>query len=183
MYSYISGVVTEKEGNYITLELNNIGYKVFVPNANDLVLNDLYKLYIYNHIKEDEYSLYGFTTKDEYNLFILLITVKGLGPKMALSFFTFDKYQNIVNAVINKDIDSLKKLPKVGEKLANQIIIDLSKKLGESNMYISSNTADLVLALENLGYNKCDINKYLVNIDNNISLEKQIIQMIKLLKK
>lgn len=183
MYSYISGVVTEIESNYITLELNNIGYKVFVPNPNSLVLNEIYKLYIYNHIKEDEYSLYGFITKEEYNLFVLLITVKGLGPKMALAFFTLEKYQNIIYAIINKDVEYLKTLPKVGEKLANQIIMDLSKKLGESNTYISSTTADLVSALENLGYNKSDINKQLFNIDDNIPLEKQIIQMIKLLKK
>lgn len=86
MYRYIIGIVTEQDSNNITLECNNVGYQVFVSNPYSYELNSEYKVYLYNHIREDENSLYGFKTKEELELFLKLINVKGLGPKMANGF-------------------------------------------------------------------------------------------------
>ena len=84
MYSYIIGKVTDVNSNNIVLECNNIGYLIYVPNPFSYQIGNEYKVFVYNKIGEDEYSLYGFKTKEEYELFLRLISVKGLGAKLAL---------------------------------------------------------------------------------------------------
>ena len=87
MYRYIIVMVKEQEANYIILECNNIGYLIYVANPYLYEINKEYKIYLYNQIREDENSLYGFKNKEELDLFLKLINVKGLGPKMANGFF------------------------------------------------------------------------------------------------
>ena len=84
MYGYIKGIVTEIESSYIILENNNIGYLIYVANPYSFQIDNEYKVYIYTQIKEDEHLLYGFKEKEEKDLFLKLISVKGLGCKMAL---------------------------------------------------------------------------------------------------
>ena len=80
MYNYIIGKITLQESNYIVVEANHIGYTVYVANPFSFELDHEEKVYLYNQIREDEYSLYGFKSEDERNLFLKLINVKGLGP-------------------------------------------------------------------------------------------------------
>ena len=129
MYRYIIGIVTEQDSNNITLECNNVGYQVFVSNPYSYELNSEYKVYLYNHIREDENALYGFKTKEELELFLKLINVKGLGPKMANGFFATGSVKGIVDAINRENILYLTKFPKIGEKIARQIILDLKGKL------------------------------------------------------
>ena len=84
MYSYIIGNVTEIESTYIVIENGGIGYQVYTPNPYSFDIDASYKVYIYQCIREDENSLYGFKTREEKEMFLKLISVKGLGPKMAL---------------------------------------------------------------------------------------------------
>ena len=84
MYNYISGTVTHLASNYIVLENNGIGYHLNTPNPYVFNENEFYKVYIYQQVREDDVSLYGFKTEEEKDLFLKLISVKGLGPKMAL---------------------------------------------------------------------------------------------------
>ena len=83
MYGYIKGIVTIIESNYIVLDNNGIGYLIYTSNPYSFNINDEYKVYVYQNVKEDEISLYGFKEKDEKDLFMKLIDVKGLGPKIA----------------------------------------------------------------------------------------------------
>ena len=164
MYEYIKGVVTNVESSYIVLENNGIGYLIYTANPYSFNLEEEYKIYIYQVVKEDELSLYGFKEKEEKNLFLKLIEVKGLGPRMAMPMLATGSINGIIDAIERENILYLKKFPKVGEKLARQIILDLKGKL--NNFEVEKSYDDeLVEVLENLGYKPVDIKKVLPKVD------------------
>ena len=184
MYKYIIGDVVDSKMNYIVLENNKIGYKIFVANPFSFILNEECKIYLYNHLREDENSLYGFDEEKELDLFLKLINVKGLGPKVALGFFATGSISGIVDAINRENILYLKKFPKVGDKLAKQIILDLKNKLNiEVDQSDINNTGDVVLALEALGYKSVDIKRVISQIDASLNVERQIKESLKLLLK
>ena len=185
MINYIKGTVTFIEPNYIVIECNNIGYMVFVSNPYSFELDKETIIYIYNHIREDEYSLYGFKSLQEKDLFLKLINVKGLGPKMAMPMFATGSVNGIIDAIDRDNILYLTKFPKIGDKLARQIILDLKGKLkNESDGSSSTSTTDeLVEALLSLGYKQVDIKRILKDIDETKSIEEQIKEALKLLLK
>jgi len=180
MYGYIKGTVTEIESNYIILDNNNMGYLIYTSNPYSFKINEEYKVYIYQNVKEDELSLYGFKKKEEKDLFLRLIDVKGLGCKMALPLIT-DDINNIVDAIENENISYLKKFPKIGDKVARQIILDLKGKLVSDKNEVIKNE-ELIEALEALGYKKQDINKIIPNITET-TIESQIKEALRLLLK
>lgn len=181
MYTYIKGIITEIESNYITLENNNIGYQIYTSNPYSFKINEEYKIYLYQNIKEDENTLYGFKEKDQKDLFLKLIDVKGLGPKMALPILANDSIKEVIDAIENNNITYLKKFPKIGDKVARQIILDLKGKLVDSNETNIKNN-ELVEALISLGYKQIDIKKILPNITET-KIENQIKEALKLLLK
>lgn len=182
MYSYINGIITEIGSNFVCLENNNIGYFIYTANPYYFKLNNEYKMFIYQHVKEDELSLYGFKDKEEKELFLKLIDVKGLGPKMALPMLASGETNSIIDAIEKENISYLKKFPKIGDKVARQIILDLKGKLVstiEENNIINE---ELVDALTSLGYKQADIKKILPNIKEE-KIENQIKEALKLLMK
>ena len=181
MYRYIIGIVTEQDSNNITLECNNVGYQVFVSNPYSYELNSEYKVYLYNHIREDENSLYGFKTKEELELFLKLINVKGLGPKMANGFFATGSVKGIVDAINRENILYLTKFPKVGEKIAKKIILDLKGKIEIDGDVSNDSTADLFEVFQGLGYKTSEINKVIKNVDPSLNVEMQVKEALKLL--
>ena len=138
MYSYIKGIVKDQESNYIVLDNNGIGYHIFVANPFQFSLEEEAKVYIYDHIREDEHSLYGFNSIDEKDLFLKLISVKGLGPKMALPMFATGSINGIVDAINRDNILYLKKFPKIGDKVAKQIILSITKASLETESFLSA---------------------------------------------
>ena len=185
MYSYIIGNVSEINSNSIVLECNNIGYLIYVPNPFSYQIGNEYKVFVYNKIGEDEYSLYGFKTKDEYELFLRLISVKGLGAKLALPILATGSIAGIVDAIDRENILYLTKFPKIGDKLARQIILDLKGKLNFeiSEELVSDETEDLIDTLTALGYKSSEIKKVVGNVDKSLSLEDQVKESLKLLLK
>ena len=181
MYEYIKGKITEIETNYIVIDNNGIGYIVYVASPYSYREEET-KVYIYQYVKEDELSLYGFKTKEEKDLFLKLIGVKGLGCKMALPMFATNSNTNIIDAIEKEDVTYLKKFPKIGDKVARQIILDLKGKLVSNNTNTVNNT-ELIEALKALGYKVNDINKILSKIDSSKTLENQIKDALKLLLK
>lgn len=185
MYNYITGKVAFLEGNVIVLENNGIGYSIFVANPYSYEEGETVTVYLYNQIREDENSLYGFKTKEERDLFLKLLNVKGLGPKVGIGFFAIGSVSGIVDAIERENVLYLKKFPKVGEKLARQIVLDLKGKLGDvdtTNMS-NSDSFELVSVLESLGYKSVDINKVISSIDKTKSIEDQVKDALKLLLK
>ena len=185
MYSYIIGKVTDISSNNIVLECNNIGYLIYVPNPFSYQIDNEYKVYVYNKIGEDEYSLYGFKTKDEYELFLRLISVKGLGAKLALPILATGSIAGIVDAIDRENILYLTKFPKIGDKLARQIILDLKGKINieVSEELVSDETEDLIDTLTALGYKSSEIKKVVGSVDKSLSLEDQVKESLKLLLK
>ena len=183
MYGYIKGIVTEIESSYIILECNNIGYLIYVANPYSFQLNNEYKVYLYTQIKEDEHLLYGFKEKEEKELFLKLISVKGLGCKMAMPILATGSINGIVDAIDRENILYLKKFPKIGDKVARQIILDLKGKLTPSANNIVNVNNELVEVLTSLGYKSQDIKKVIPNINSTLSIEDQVKEALKLLLK
>ena len=185
MYGYFKGVIKDIESNYVILENHDIGYLIYVPNPYYYKLDEPYTIYTYNAVREDEYSLYGFKNKEELNLFLKLISVKGLGPKMALPMLATGSINGIVDAIDRENILYLKKFPKIGEKVARQIILDLKGKLaGTSSSNIAIEASDeLTDALVALGYKQADIKKIIKNVNSDLTIEEQIKEALKLLLK
>ncbi len=184
MYAYIKGLVVEVESSYIVIDNNNIGYIIYVPNPYSYKVGNEYKVYTYTQIKEDEHSLYGFKDKEELKLFLKLISVKGLGPKMALPMLATGSINGIMDAIERENILYLKKFPKIGDKVARQIILDLKGKLAlvERDLF-TVNNQELVDALLALGYKQGDIKKVVVSVNASLTLEDQIKEALKLLLK
>ncbi len=185
MYSYFNGIIDSANSNSIDIDVNGVGYNVFVPNPYSYEIGKTYKVYVYNHIREDEYSLYGFKSLEEKELFLKLISVKGMGPKVASGIFATGSIAGIVDAINKENILYLTKFPKIGDKLARQIVLDLK---GKVNVDISSSEEedsrdDLISVLENLGYKTAEIKKVLPNIDASNTLENQVKEALKLLLK
>ena len=184
MYSYIKGFVTEIGTNNIVVEASGIGFLIYVPNPFCYEKNREYKVYVYNKIGEDEYSLYGFKEKEEYELFLKLISVKGLGPKLALPILATGSISGIVDAINRENILYLTKFPKIGEKLARQIVLDLKGKIDIDVTEVEDDsTEDLMDTLSALGYKTAEIKKVIGNIDHSKSLEEQVKEALRLLLK
>ena len=186
MYGYISGTIKEVEASYIIIDNHGIGYQIYVPNPYSYMLEKEYTIYTYANVREDEYTLYGFKNKEEKELFLKLISVKGLGPKMALPMLATGSIKTIEEAIEGENINYLKKFPKIGDKVAKQVILDLKGKLSTVNTGIfkkEDHTEELVSALTSLGYKQADINKVIKKIDTSISIDNQIKEALKLLLK
>ena len=182
MYAYLNGIIKDIESNYIVLDINGIGYLIYVANPYYYQIENSYKVYTYTHIREDEFSLYGFKSKEELDLFLKLISVKGLGPKMALPILGTGSIEGIMDAIDRENILYLKKFPKIGDKVARQIILDLKGKLAKTvtNNNINEELTEALLAL---GYKNNDIKKVVASIDSNLTIENQIKEALKLLLK
>lgn len=184
MYNYIKGTVTEVTPNYIVLDNNDIGYQIYTGNPYSFQEGENYKVYVYQKIAEDDNSLYGFKTKEEKDLFLKLIDVKGLGPKMAMPMIALGSVSGIADAIDRENILYLKKFPKIGDKVARQIILDLKGKLTvDSTIEESASSNELIEVLESLGYKKADIKRVLPQVDPSLPLESQVKSALKLMLK
>lgn len=183
MFDYVSGLISNINFNYIVLDVNGIGYKIFTPNPYIFKEKETSKVFLYNHIREEENSLYGFKTEEERNLFLKLINVKGLGPKVAMPILATGSINGIIDAIDRENLLYLTKFPKIGEKLARQIILDLKGKLVSFDTKEENTNEELSSVLENLGYKNNDIKRVVSQIDISLSIEKQIKEALKLLLK
>lgn len=185
MYDYIIGKIAYIKNNAIVVDNNGVGYLVYVSNPYSFEINNEYKVYIYQHITEDENTLYGFKNIEEKELFLKLISVKGLGCKMALPILAVGQIDGIMDAIERENILYLKKFPKIGDKLARQMILDLKGKLefigvGISDDQISTEN-ELKEVLLGLGYKEKEIIPVLAKVDTSLPIEGQVKDALKLL--
>ncbi len=132
MIAHISGVVAEKVGNSIIVDVHGVGYEIQVA-AGDFdrtLLNETVKFYTYHHIREQSQELFGFSSLAAKKLFELLITVQGVGPKAALSILSVGESEQVRNAIANSDSGYVAKASGVGKKIAERVVVDLSDKVG-----------------------------------------------------
>ncbi|HPF82922.1 MAG TPA: Holliday junction branch migration protein RuvA [Bacilli bacterium] len=184
MYSYLNGKVTEVESNYITIDVNGIGYLVYTANPYQFEIDKQYKIYLYQYVREDEISLYGFKTLEDKELFLKLISVKGLGCKMALPMLATGSTSGIMDAIERENILYLKKFPKIGDKVAKQIILDLKGKMVNTKEVVTNSSyEELTEVLKGLGYKEKEFKGVINKIDPNLEIELQIKEALKLLLK
>lgn len=132
MIGYLKGELAEIKETYAVVEVGNIGYEVFLPSTTIMglpALGSMVKLYTYLHVREDAISLFGFRTKDDLEMFKLLITVNGIGPKGALAILSSITADDLRFAVLAEDVKTIAKAPGIGNKTASKMILELKDKL------------------------------------------------------
>ena len=174
MYEYLTGLVTVVAPQYIVVDVNGVGYKLLVANPYGYQEDRTKKVqvYVYQAVREDNISLFGFTDQNEKKLFMQLINVSGIGPKSALAILANPDHQGLVDAITNNNVNYLTKFPGIGKKTASQIVLDLRDKLtNESSSSLFATTQltvdatvnrelkDALEALAALGYKERDIKK------------------------
>ena len=185
MYDYIKGTITNIKHNSIVVDNNGIGYLIYVSNPYSFEIGKDYKVYVYQQIKEDDNSLFGFKTQEEKEFFLKLISVSGVGCKMALPILAVGSIEGIMDAIERENVLYLKKFPKIGDKLAKQIILDLKGKLE----FIGVGITDDIVETENelkdvligLGYKEKELKPVLAKVDTSLPIEGQVKDALKLL--
>ncbi len=178
MFAYIKGSLEIKSTNYVVIEAGGIGYKIYMSTKSIGTIGNVgenVKIHTHYHVREDDISLYGFNTEEELRMFEILISVSGVGVKSALTMLSDISPASFAMAVINDDVTRLTKVPGVGKKTAQRLILELKDKLksedisGEeiSKTDIKEDKVDndVIIALQVLGYNKKEIEQALEKID------------------
>lgn len=191
MFAYIKGSLEVKTNGYIVIDVNGIGYKIFMSETaiNKLGgIGEIIKIHTYVRVREDDISIYGFNTNEELRMFELLLLVSGIGAKSALVILSNVSVSSFALAIINNDINLLKKLPGIGPKTAQRVILELKDKLKKENEIVTNENTDIrdtintaimddekiteaTAALKVLGYTGKEIEKALEKVDVNLSVE------------
>lgn len=190
MFAYIKGSLEMKSNGYIVIDINGLGYKIFMSQNNIDSLGEIHniiKVFTYVKVREDDISIYGFKTQEQLKMFELLISVSGVGAKSALIMLSCIEPSDFAIAVISNDIKVLTKVPGIGNKSAQRIILELKDKLKEEQLDgkqettskktkdNSENINEAISGLMVLGYSKKDIEKAFEHLDiDNLSIEDLI---------
>ena len=193
MIGFLRGAVEFKANNYILINVSGVGYKVFMPveSIKNLEMNSSVKIFTYTRVSQDDISLFGFLTNEELMTFELLISVGGIGAKSAVNILSNIEPTEFALAVITDDVTTLKKLPGIGPKTAQRIILELKTE----NAVISTeavvvkhkfnqNELDAMDALQVLGFNRKDIENIMEGYESTGKSVEDIIreQLVKLSK-
>ena len=191
MFAYIKGSLEEKGTNYVVIENGNIGYKIFMSNMSINEIGELgtnVKVYTHYYVREDNISLYGFLTHEELKMFELLLSVSGIGAKSAIAMLSNITPAGFAVAIISNNVALLKKIPGIGPKTAQRIVLELQDKLKSEQELTTKeeqteikvvnnneNVEEAMQALQILGYNKKEIEKAFEKLANtDVSVEELI---------
>lgn len=190
MIAHIKGKILDKTSKFLVIEAGGIGYQVFLntntlsnsPNTGEEV-----SLWTYMAVRENSMDLYGFETIDEKNFFELLLEVSGIGPRSALSILSLAPIEILKKAIGSGDISYLTKVSGIGKKTAEKIVVELRDKLAslghKDEMGSLQGDADVLAALESLGYSPQIARGVLKEIDQNLNTNDKIKEALKILGK
>jgi Holliday junction DNA helicase RuvA len=169
MIRFLEGVLEEKEPSRVVLQVGGVGYEVFIPlSSYDPLpgIGETCRLRIYDHVREDAHDLFGFVTEFERRLFVLLLGVSGIGPRMALNTLGGLTPRDLVAALANGDVKRLSSINGIGRKKAERMVVELRDRLTEGEALAAAGIAgagpediqrrDAILALISLGYKQAD---------------------------
>lgn len=169
MIDFIQGTVESIQLDTVVIDHNGLGFRIHYPHPEQIHLNADIKIYTWLHYTETDFDLYGFASRDEQDLFLRLISVKGLGPKTALNMLAKKNVNEIISAIESGNVTTLKGMPGIGAKTASQIVLDLKGKLVEAEHPVantkavaqkySSSIMEAMSGLSNLGYKPQDVNR------------------------
>jgi Holliday junction DNA helicase RuvA len=194
MIAYISGKLTYKTPTWIVVETGGLGFHLFIPVSSYDALGETgrdVRVLTYLHVREDVLQLYGFATEAEKRLFLLLISVSGVGPKLAQGILSGISAVDFEQAVRNQDVASLIKVPGIGKKTAERLVLELKEKVGEARaadeQVLPSERLtfeeEAVLALVSLGYKRTqaqDAIRKVLKQDRSLSLEETLRRALRL---
>jgi Holliday junction DNA helicase RuvA len=193
LIAYLEGKLIEKNPTLLILEVNGVGYCVNIPVSTYSNLGEvgqMVKVLTYQQVREDELKLFGFSTRPEKELFGLLISVNGVGPKVALSILSCIPVGEFQRSVLQEDLDALTSISGVGKKTAQRLIVELKEKLGKVDLgeredlrekvAVGAPTVDeAALALMSLGYTKVDAKKALERVTRQVKEALPVEELIR----
>lgn len=178
MIAYLRGKIQNKYKNYIILNIHDIGYRIFVSETifADLEIGQETELYIHQHIREDAHTLYGFKSLEQLEMFELLLTISGIGPKSALAVIGIASVDDIKDSISRGDSSLLIKVSGIGKKTAERVVLDLRDKIGNDarNMQHATDGKGMITsgeeidALMALGYSMFEARDVLRQVDPSI---------------
>ena len=164
MIAFIRGEVAAYGNDWIIVENNGIGWQMSYPHIENVRLNTEVSVYTYMHVSENDVALFGFESQEEKELFLRLISVKGLGPKTAMNMLAHSGYNKVVKAIEEGNVAALKKMPGIGAKSASQIVLDLKGRLvatpvrtQNAQVTYPQEISDALEGLKNLGYKQGEL--------------------------
>lgn len=188
MIAHVFGIVSEKFGNSVIVDVTGIGYEVQLPvgDFEAAALHEETKFYTYHHVREQSQELFGFSSLAAKKLFELLITVQGVGPKAALAILSLGASEIVRNAIANSDTLFISKASGVGKKTAERVAVDLADKVGFATYYSTSKdqtelaTNDEALeALMALGYTLADATRALDGVVSTLTTSQRVAEALK----
>ncbi len=178
MIANLTGILAAKDPSRLVLDVNGVGYEVFIPFSTYFALPDLrapLTLHIFTHLREDAIQLFGFLTPDEKTAFTLLTKISGVGGKLALSVLSALKVADLREAVLAGDVDKLASVPGIGKKSAGRIALELkdtitclgdgTPEVADAPASIDAPREDALSALVNLGYRHRDVKNALDQVN------------------
>ena len=176
MYAFFKGKIDNILKDRIIIDVNNIGYEIYMPESELLTLNvgENLKTYTYLHVREDDMRLFGFSSNESLEFFKKLITVSGVGPKVALGIISNVDTESLCVAIATENIAALKSVPGIGPKMAQKIILELKDKVLKEQIDTvktktkevnSKNIEEATTALEVLGYTHKQIKEVVSRLD------------------
>lgn len=193
MIGYVRGTVSHIMIDTCFVDVQGVGYRVFIASSTrqKLVLNKEITLFTYLNVREDAMNLYGFYTQTEYDLFLKLISVSGIGPKVALGMMSTITVETLCKSISQKNITTLTKLPGIGKKTAERLILELHDKMGfalaeevpEALILDTADHTDIISetsqALATLGYTQVEVMPILRKMGEIKSVEEAIRMVLK----
>lgn len=191
MIATLSGVVSEKLAYIVVLDVQGVGYGVFVTAEDHgrLVTGERAKVYIYEHVREQSHDLFGFLARDTQALFEQLLGVNGVGPKMALNMLSIGSAQAVRQAIASGDVKLIQQANGVGKRVAERVVVDLKDKVGLAGVDLASTGVlqseegllkdEAIEALVALGYTAADAATALQRVDPKLPTEDRIKQALK----
>lgn len=167
MYEYFQGIIVTIKPDFVVVDVNGIGYKVFSPTPYAYQEGQKARVFIEQIVRDTGITLYGFQTEDDKGLFLKLLSVSGIGPKSALAIMAAEDSDSLAEAIEQGEVKYLTRFPGVGKKTASQIVLDLKGKLGSfvknanktASSEVSPELNDALLALLALGYTKKEVDR------------------------
>ena len=180
MIAFVDGIVRIIRNDRVVLDVHGVGYEVYLANALAQKKGDSLFLYTYQHVREDAILLFGFTKEEDYEVFMRLINVKGIGPKTAQTMLSVCSGKEVIEAIENDDIKRLKALPGIGAKTAGQIVLDLKGKFVslETDSSTSQNPVwtQVQEALVSMGYKNNQLSKIKKELENSDYNESEMLR-------
>lgn len=166
MIAYLKGTLKEKASSQAVLDINGVGYRTFIPLSTYLKLGNIgeeVELLTYTHMTDSSISLYGFASEEEREIFLKLIGISGIGPKIALNILSGIEASDLEDAIRRSDVARLSLIPGIGKKTAMRIALELQEKLIAKEQILEGQDLkereDLVSALMNMGFKRKEIEK------------------------